>query len=184
MSAKIGIVVGSVREGRAGEAVANWVYKAAAQRTDAEFSLVDLKSFNVPILTSGTVPGAANKQYDDPAVTAWSRAIDALDGFVLVTPEYNHGVPGAMKNAFDSLGSEWARKTIGFVSYGADGGIRAVEQWRQIVANFHMVDIRSQVALGLFTDFGTDGFAPMERREGELTGLLDNLIDATDRMRR
>lgn len=184
MTAKIGIVIGSVREGRTGEGVANWVHAAAAQRTDAEFTLVDLKKFNVPILTSSTVPGAANKQYDEPAVTAWSTAIDALDGFVFVTPEYNHGVPGALKNAFDSLGSEWAEKTVGFVSYGADGGIRAVEQWRQIVANFHMVDIRSQVALGLFSDFGPDGFAPIERRAGELTTLLDNLVDATNRLRR
>nr|WP_245718313.1 hypothetical protein [Nocardia miyunensis] len=59
-----------------------------------------------------------------------------------------------------------------------------MEQWRQIVANFQVIDIRSQVALGLFTDFGPDGFAPIERRAGELTTLLDNLVDATNHMRR
>ncbi|MDF0529001.1 NAD(P)H-dependent oxidoreductase [Tsukamurella sp. 8F] len=180
---KIGIIIGSVRDGRNGEAVAQWVYKAAEERTDAEFEIIDLKSFGVPVLTSATVPGAANKQYDDPAVTAWSKAIDEHDGFVFVTPEYNHGVPGGFKNAFDSLGSEWAHKTVGFVSYGADGGIRAVEQWRQIVANFHMVDVRSQVALGLFTDFGPDGLNPLDRRAGELTGLLDALVTATEKLR-
>ncbi|GAA4398568.1 NADPH-dependent FMN reductase [Tsukamurella soli] len=180
---KIGIIIGSVRDGRNGEAVAQWVYKAAEERTDAEFDIVDLKSFNVPILTSATIPGAANKHYDDPAVAAWSKAIDEQDGFVFVTPEYNHGVPGALKNAFDSLGAEWAGKAVAFVSYGADGGIRAVEQWRQIVANFHMVDVRSQVALSLFTDFGPEGLAPIERRAGELTGLLDNLVDATTKVR-
>ena len=79
----------------------------------------------------------------------------------------------------DSLGSEWFGKTVGFVSYGADGGVRAVEQWRQIVANFQMLDVRAQVSLSLFTEFGADGFTPLERRAGELAGLLDQLITLT-----
>ena len=60
-------------------------------------------------------------------------------GFVSDTPEYNHGVPGAFKNAVDSLGPEWVGKAVGFVSYGADGGVRCVEHWRAIVASFQMV---------------------------------------------
>lgn len=179
---RIGIVVGSIREGRNGKAVGDWVAKGAAQRTDADFEVLDLKEFEVPLLASATVPGAANKQYDSPNVTRWSQAIDSCDGFIFVTPEYNHGVPGALKNAFDSLGNEWFRKTVAFVSYGADGGIRAVEQWRQIVANFQMVDVRAQVALSLFQDFGGDGFAPQDRRDGELSTLLDQLIPLTGKL--
>lgn len=175
----IGIIIGSIRDGRNGEAVANWVAERASQRTNADFELLDLKSFDVPLLTSATVPGAANKQYDSPQTQAWSDAVDACDGFVFVTPEYNHGVPGAMKNAFDSLGAEWAHKTVAFVSYGADGGIRAVEHWRAVVSNFHMVDIRSQVPLGLFTDWNDGNFAPIDRRAGELDGLFDELITKT-----
>ncbi len=179
---KIGIIIGSIRDGRTGEAVAKWVYDVAGKRSDADYELIDLKSFDVPLLTSATVPGAANKVYDSPQVTAWSNAIDGCDGFVLVTPEYNHGVPGALKNAFDSLGSEWAGKPVAFVSYGADSGVRAVEQWRQIVSNFSMIDIRSQVALSLFTDFGASGLALLDRRAGELDTLLNDLVAMVGRL--
>ncbi|MFN8110672.1 MAG: NAD(P)H-dependent oxidoreductase [Thermoleophilia bacterium] len=178
---RIGIIIGSIREERKGEAVAQWVADAARGRGDAEYTLIDLKLFDVPLLTSATVPGAANRNYDSPQVIAWGAAIDACDGFVFVTPEYNHSVPGPLKNAFDSIGPEWAGKAVAFVSYGADGGIRAVEHWRQITANFHMVDVRAQVPLSLFMDFGADGFAPVERRAGELGILLDQLEAATAR---
>ena len=176
---RIGIIVGSIRDGRAGAGVGTWVAEQAAQRDDAQFELIDLKTFDVPLLTSATVPAAAKKQYESENVQRWSATIDACDGFIFVTPEYNHGVPGAFKNAVDSLGSEWFGKTVGFVSYGADGGVRAVEQWRQIVANFQMLDVRAQVSLSLFTEFGADGFTPLDRRAGELAGLLDQLITLT-----
>lgn len=179
---KIGIVIGSIREGRNGKAVGDWVAKSAAQRADADFEVLDLKEFDVPLLTSATVPATAQKQYVSPNVTRWSEAVDSCDGFIFVTPEYNHGVPGALKNAVDSLGSEWFQKTIAFVSYGADGGVRAVEHWRQIVANFQMLDVRAQVALSLFQDFGADGFAPLERRDGELGVLFDQLITLTGKV--
>ena len=94
---RIGIIIGSIRDGRAGQAVAEWVLEHASRRDDADFELVDLKTFDLPLLTSATVPGAAKKQYDDPRVTAWSQAIDALDAFVFVTPEYNHSVPAALR---------------------------------------------------------------------------------------
>lgn len=180
---KIAIIIGSIREGRAAEAMATWVHEQAQAHGGAEFALVDLKEFDVPLLTSATVPGAANKQYDDERVTRWSQAIDSYDGFIFVTPEYNHGVPGALKNAFDSLGNEWAGKTVGFASYGAESGVRAVEQWRQIVANFQMVDARQQLSVSRFTEFDGTTFTPNERRAGELATLLDQLLDLTGKLR-
>ena len=72
---------------------------------------------------------------------------------------------------------------VGFVSYGADGGVRAVEHWRTSVANFQMVGVRAQVALGLFTDFGDDGLAPLDRRPAELAGMLDQLVPMTGKLR-
>ena len=179
---KIGIIIGSIRDGRIGEHVAAWVEKATANRSDAEYGVLDLKDFDIPLLTSSTVPGAANRQYDSTNVTRWSQAIDAYDAFVFITPEYNHGIPGAFKNAFDSLGPEWTDKTVGFVSYGADGGVRATEQWRQVTANLHMYDVRASVALGLFTDFDETGFAPQDRREAELSAMLDELTRLTSRL--
>ncbi|UYM05276.1 NADPH-dependent FMN reductase [Solicola gregarius] len=179
---KVGIIIGSIREGRTGEQVAVWVEKAAANRTDAEYGVLDLKDFDLPLLTSATVPGAANRQYDSVNVTRWSQAIDAYDAFVFVTPEYNHGIPGAFKNAFDTLGPEWTGKTVAFVSYGADGGVRATEQWRQVTANLHLHDVRASVALGLFSDFDETGLAPLERRDAELSAMLDELTRLTARL--
>lgn len=173
---KIGIITGSTRPGRAGAAVGEWVYEQADRRTDAEFVLVDLDSFDLPLLSEPTVPGAAGGKYEEPRTQKWSAAIAELDGFVFVTPEYNHGVPAALKNALDLLGPEWMHKGIAFVGYGADNGVRAVEQWRTITANVKLHAARAQLALGLFTDWGADGFAPGERRAGELANVLDELV--------
>ena len=160
--------------------MAHWVVDAGQAREGFSYQLLDLAEFNVPALTAAVTPGAANKQYDDPAVTAWSKAVDACDGFVFVTPEYNHSVPGAMKNAFDSLGPEWAGKPVAFVSYGADGGVRAVEHWRQIVGNLSMTDIRNQVALNIYGEDaeGAD-LAPREHKQAALLRALSDLEDAT-----
>ena len=178
---KIGIILGSIRQGRSGASVARWVADQAVSREGVDYELIDLKAFDVPLLTSATVPGAANKQYDDERVRNWSTAIDNCDGFVFVTPEYNHGVPGALKNAFDSLGNEWADKAVAFVSYGAEGGVRAVEHWRQIVANFHMYGVRQQISMSLFSEFGPEGVQPAERRADEIATLFDQLEAATRR---
>jgi len=151
------------------------VMDAAAGR-DADYRLLDLADFDVSHLVAEVVPGAANKQYDDPAATAWSKAVDTCDGFVFVTPEYNHSIPGTMKNAFDSLFGEWAGKPVAFVSYGGDGGVRAVEHWRQIVANLSMRGIRNQVALDIFGEDVEDGeLAPREDKQAALTRALDDL---------
>lgn len=179
---KIGIVIGSIREGRKGEQVGAWVAKRAAERTDADYEVLDLAEYDVPLLTSATVPGAANRQYDSANVTRWSRAVDDCDGFVFVTPEYNHGVPGGFKNAVDSLGPEWSDKAVGFVAYGADGGVRSVEQWRQVIANLHMQDVRGQVSLSLFTDFNDDGLALQDRRDDELDTVLDEVVALTAKL--
>ncbi len=182
---KIGIIIGSIREGRAGKAVGDWVKHHADARDGegASYGILDLAEFAVPLLTTGAVPGAAAKIYDDPRVTAWSEAVDSCDAFIFVTPEYNHGVPGPFKNAFDSLGSEWFRKPVAFVGYGASNAIRAVEQWRQIVGHFAMHDVRNQVELNLFTDFDEHGFAPAERRAGELDAVLTDLETITRMLR-
>ncbi|AGF71943.1 NADPH-dependent FMN reductase [Corynebacterium halotolerans] len=174
---KIGIIVGSIRDGRFGEAVGTWVKEAAETRATEgiSYELLDLRSFNIPLATSATIPGMADKRYDDENVTAWSRAVDSCDGFVFVTPEYNRGVPGPFKNAYDSIASEWAGKPVAFVGYGATGGIRAVEQWRLVVTNFQMPAVRNQVELSIFADAGENGFAPNERRAEEIDRVLGDL---------
>jgi len=117
--------------------------------------------------SAATLPTMAGGHYDDARVTAWSERIGAVDAFVFITAEYNHGIPGAFKNAVDLLAPEWAGKCVRFVSYGAVGGVRAVEQWRPVLANFSMVDIRSQVTLSNFTDFEPDGAVSPAARHSE-----------------
>lgn len=175
---KIAVIAGSIREGRMADQVARWVVEQARTRDDAEFTYVDLKEQDVPLLTSAVVPGAANKQYADPAVSAWSRLIDGFDAYVFVTPEYNHGIPGAFKNAFDSLGSEWSNKAVGYVGYGADNGVRAVEAWRVVTNNLKLYSARNCVSINRFAEFGEDGktFTPLDRRTGELTSMLNELV--------
>lgn len=183
---KIGIVLGSTRPGRLGTEVAEWVAKQAAARDGASYDVLDVADYDLDLLDDPVVPGAADRDYASASTRRWGGDVDEYDGFVFVTPEYNHGVPAALKNAFDVLGPEWRQKAVSFVAYGADGGVRAVEQWRTITANMAMLDARSQVALSLFTDFGEDGFVPSERRDGELAGLFDEveaLADASVRLR-
>lgn len=176
---KLAIIVGSTRPGRKGSQVGEWVHKQTAGRDDAQFELLELADFNLGLLAEPTVPGAANRNYENPETRVWSEKVDTFDGFVWVTPEYNHGVPAAFKNAFDLLYPEWVHKGVGFVGYGADGGVRAVEHWRTILANAQMHAVRAQVSLSTFTDFTDGEFTPAERREGELKTVLDQLIATT-----
>ena len=180
---QVGIIVGSIREGRKGSKVGRWVAEITAERSDAQYTLIELADYDLPLLTDATVPGGANRQYDSEARTRWGRDIDLCDAFVFVTAEYNHGVPGAFKNAYDSIGPEWANKAVGFVSYGSVSGARAVEQWRQIVATFGMVDVAPQVAMSTFTEFDKSGdFAPNDRHVKELGALLDELVSRATKL--
>src|SRR4051812_11516294 len=128
---RIAIIVGSTRPGRNGEAVARWVHDIAARRKDAEFELVDIKSFDLPLLDEPVPPSMG--KYTKPHTKAWAAKIDSFDGYVFVTAEYNHGPSGALKNAIDFLYREWNNKAAAFVSYGSAGGARAVEQLRLVL---------------------------------------------------
>jgi NAD(P)H-dependent FMN reductase len=172
---KIGIILGSTRPGRNGEAVAKWVLDLASKRTDAEFELVDLLDYNLPHLDEA-VP-ASMGQYAKPHTIEWANKIASFDGFIMVTPEYNHSTSGALKNAIDFLFAEWNNKAVGFVSYGALGGARAVEHLRLIAGELMMADVRAQVALSLLTDFENYSvFLPNERHEQQLAAVLDQTV--------
>src|SRR3982751_6475502 len=105
---RIGIIIGSTRPNRNGEAVGKWVHEIARRRTDAEFELIDLKDFNLPLLDEPVPPSMGQYQHEHTKV--WAAKIGSFDGFALVTPEYNHGTSGALKNAIDFLFKEWITK--------------------------------------------------------------------------
>jgi len=172
---KLAIVIGSTRPGRKAEAVAQWVYEIAKKRSDAEFELVDIKEFNLPLLDEPVPPSRG--QYSQPHTKAWAAKIDSFDAYVFVTPEYNHGTSGALKNAIDFLYHEWNNKAAGFVGYGSAGGTRAVEHLRLVMGELQVADVRAQVMLSLFTDFEnfTD-FKPGVNQEAAVNSMLDQVI--------
>ncbi len=135
----IGIIVGSVRRPRLGRVVANWLLTRTVPRTDLVTDLIDLAEVDLPL--DGVQPGGVS---DSPL----SPRLHAVDGFIVVTPEYNHSFPAALKNAIDWHMSEWARKPVAFVSYGAgSGGIRAVEQLRLVFAELSAATTRTSVVM-------------------------------------
>jgi NAD(P)H-dependent FMN reductase len=174
---RVAIILGSTRPGRNGEAVTRWVYEIAKKRSsnDAEFEYIDIKDFNLPLLDEPIPPSQG--QYTKAHTKRWSAKIDSLDAFIFVTPEYNHGIPGALKNAIDFLYREWNNKAAGFVSYGGAGGVRSVEQLRLVMAELQVADVRAQVTLSLFTDFENfTRFKPAPYQEQAVNTLLDQVI--------
>ena len=143
--------------------------------TDAEFEIVDIKDFNLPLLDEPVSPIMG--QYNKPYTKVWAAKIGSFDGYVFVTPEYNHGISGALKNAIDFLFREWNDKAAGFVSYGGAGGVRAVEHLRLVMAEVQVATVRNQVALSLFTDFENyTNFKPAAHHEKSVNQMLDQLI--------
>jgi NAD(P)H-dependent FMN reductase len=172
---RIAIIVGSVRPGRYSRPVAEWVYERAAARSDAAFDLVDLADHPLPDLDE-PLP-ASTGQYANEHTREWSRVIAGFDGFIFVTPEYNHSVPAVLKKAIDYLYAEWVNKAAGFVSYGVVGGARAVEHLRLVAAELQLATVRSQVALSLYTDF--ENFTTLAPQPAQLAALdttLDQVI--------
>jgi NAD(P)H-dependent FMN reductase len=172
---KVAIIIGSTRPGRNGEAVAKWVHEIAQKRSDAQYDLVDIKTFDLPLLDEPIPPSQG--KYSQPHTKAWAAKIASYDAFVFVTPEYNHGTSGALKNAIDFLFAEWNNKVAGFVSYGSAGGVRAVEHLRLVMAEVMVATVRAQVILSLFTDFENFSvFKPGARQEASVTAMLDQVV--------
>ncbi|MEV4754768.1 NADPH-dependent FMN reductase [Micromonospora sp. NPDC049559] len=179
---KIAIVVGSVRPGRAGMAVANWVYEVATRHGGATYEIIDLRDVDLPPMDEEVPPMLG--QYARPHTQRWADRIRPFDGYVFVTPEYNHGMPAALKNAIDFLYAEWNNKAAGFVSYGSEGGVRAVEQLRQVVAQVRIADVGASVPLSLATDFvDFTQFRPQESREQLAHAMLGELVEWSGALR-
>ncbi|GAA0403104.1 FMN reductase [Acrocarpospora corrugata] len=172
---KIAIIVGSVRPGRYSRAVADWALTQAAGRADAEFEIVDLIDHPLPHLDE---PAAASTgRYDNAHTKAWSQLIAGFDGFVFVTPEYNHSTTGVLKNAIDYLYAEWNNKAAGFVSFGVAGGVRAVEHLRLVAAEVQLATTKAQVALSFYTDFENfSTLTPGTHQTDAMTATFDQVV--------
>lgn len=167
MALKIGIIVGSTREGRVSPQVATWVQELASAFNQNDYTVVDVKEYKLPLL---------GESADTSGVEKWNQTLASLDGFIFVTGEYNHSIPASLKNALDSAKEVWANKPAGIVSYGSLGGARAAEHLRTIVGELQMADVRGHVALSMFTDFeGWKTFKPQALHSQNMEQMLTQL---------
>ena len=165
----IGIILGSTREGRLSPQVGNWVKELADKRGDANYTIIDIADYKLPLLGES---GA-----DASGAAAWSEAVAAQDGFVFIVQEYNHSITGALKNALDYLRVEWNNKAAGIVSYGSVGGARAAEHLRGILGELSVADVRVHPALSLFTDFENGAeLKPAPVQADSVNQMLDQVI--------
>ena len=172
---RIAIIVGSTRPGRKADAVAKWIYDIASLKGGIDVDIVDIAAYDLPLLDEPLPPSMG--QYVNAHTKRWSETIANYDGFVFVTPEYNHGTSAVLKNAIDFLYREWNNKAAGFVSYGTAGGLRAVEHLRLFMSELQIADVRAQVTLLLGEDFENfTTFKPRPRHERSVNAMLDQIV--------
>ena len=140
----IAVIAGTTREGRFSEVVSRWVTDRLAEREEFTVDPIDLRDHPLPFFDAAP-PARTPREYPDEDVARLGRRIDAADGFVILTGEYNHGYPAVLKNAMDWTFVEWRRKPVAFVGWGNVGGARAIEQLRQVVVEFEMAPLRPAV---------------------------------------
>jgi NAD(P)H-dependent FMN reductase len=186
---KLQIIIGSTRQNRFSEKPARWLFDLAKTRTDAEFELLDLRDYPLPFYDEPVPPALIKGNYQNETAKKWAAKIAEGDGYIIVTPEYNHGYPGVLKNALDYLATEWGKKPVGFVSYGGVSGARSVEQLRQVVIELRMVPIEAALllpvqifrdAMGKKTEELPALFEPMTKFA---TGFLDEICAWTARLK-
>ena len=142
---KIKVIVGSTRANRFSEKPAQWIFDEARTRADLDVELLDLRDYALPFFEEAMPPGMAKDGYTNPVVVRWRDKVGEADGFIICTPEYNHGYPAVLKNALDYVYFAWSRKAVAFVSWGGAGGTRAVEQLRLVAIELDMAPIRFAV---------------------------------------
>ncbi|MGO4542257.1 NADPH-dependent FMN reductase [Paenibacillus sp. 2TAB19] len=166
---KIGIILGSTRQGRVSPQVGEWVKEVAGKRSDAEYEIVDIREYQLPFYGEGNG--------EEPGLKAWQQTIDRLDGYVFIVQEYNHSITGALKNALDSARKEWNDKAAGIVSYGSAGGARAAEHLRGILGEVCVADVRNNPTFSLYTDFDRNrAFKPADVHGKNVNAMLDQVI--------
>lgn len=180
---RLGVVLVSVRENRAGEPVAQWLLERAKDHGGFEVELVDLKAIDLPILREPNHPRL--QKYTEPKTQAWSKTIAGLDAFVFVTPEYNFSMPPSLVNALDHLYHEWSYKAAGFVSYGGvSGGLRSVQHAKSMMTTFKLVPMVEAVSVQYVAKALVDGkFPGGDPYDKQAKAMLDELLRWTNALR-
>jgi NAD(P)H-dependent FMN reductase len=174
---KISVIIGSVRRNRFADKPAAWIHGHLAGRADVQAELLDLAEYPMPFYAEPISPSRKQGPYADSVVEAWTARIGVADGFIIVTPEYNHSFPAVLKNALDFVYREWARKPVAFVSYGAVGGARAVEQLRLVAVELQMAPIHATVHLPYELLIAHRGGQPIEPKLALLNPAAETMLD-------
>jgi NAD(P)H-dependent FMN reductase len=173
---RMAVIIASSRPNRVGPTVADWVCSFTGDREGVSYELVDLADQGLP--NYDEPQPAASGQYTQEHTRAWSTKVSSFDGFVFVTPEYNRGIPGQLKNALDFLYTEWNDKAAGIVAYGSSGGLRAVEQLKSILGELQVATVRAQVSVSIFDDMRD--FSVMEPRDFQ-AGNVQTMLGQAER---
>src|SRR3990167_4861435 len=142
-SLNIKVIAGSTREGRFSDKAATWIAEEIKKQKGIAVEVLDLRDYDMPFFNEPMSPSFKQEPYKNEAVARFTKKIEEGDAFVLVTPEYNHGTSGVLKNALDWVYQEWNNKPVAFVSYGSALGTRSVEQLRQVAVELQMAPIRN-----------------------------------------
>ncbi|WP_220817294.1 GNAT family N-acetyltransferase [Amycolatopsis echigonensis] len=184
-SVRVLVLVCSTRPGALGPAVGAWVAEAIGPRArelGAELVPVSLADLELPFLDEEEHPSSG--VYRQEHTRRWSELADAADGFIVVTPEYNYGMPATLKNALDYLGREWAWKPMGFVSYGnTSAGTRAVQHAKQVVTTLRLVPLGATVAIRIADATEQGRVLPDAARASAATGMLEELVRVAHALR-
>ncbi len=173
----IKVILSSVREGRQGEKVAKWILSQIKQQKDLSVELVDLKDWPFPYFNNPLSPSHPDFKQNSEMGSKWEEMVKQTDGFIIVTPEYNHGYPASLKSALDQTYYPWNKKAVGFVSYGSVGGARAVEQLRQVAVELQMAPIREAVhIMGVRSAIDENGQPQDQALNDKAKGFIESLI--------
>lgn len=173
MTLNLAIITGSTRPGRKGPSVAAWAADVARAQGGFAVTELDLAAFGLPLLDEPRHPML--KEYQNETTWAWSRAIEAADAYVFVTPEYDFFAPASLVNAIQCLSQEWKYKAAGVVSYGGvSGGLRAAQVLRGLLGNVGVMAVPQTVSLPMIASLVDDAgaFAGTERMAGSLATML------------
>lgn len=177
---KIKIILGSTRPNRFSDKPGGWILEAAGRKDGVEAELLDLRDYPMSFFDDSVSPAMRQGEYSNEVVKKWAQKIGEADGYIVVTPEYNHGYPAVLKNAMDYVYSEWNNKPIGFVSYGGVAGARSVEQLRQVAVELQMAPIRNAVHIPSFwtalDEKGNLKKDTFDSLEGGVKKFLDQLV--------
>lgn len=178
------VIIGSVREGRVADKVANWALSQLKQDSELEIDVADLKEIPLPFFNESVEPDAAHGQFKSEVGTAWAKRVANADAFIMLVAEYNHGPTAVLKNAIDWVYDGWLHKPVGFISYGGlVGGARAVEQLKQIVMNVQLTPINVPVLFPRVSTAFNDQGEPMSPAVNDsLKRMLAELKDAQKRL--